>query len=163
MPKVIDLNSYKKQREELVQEAKNLVNVKDNLSDAEKLAVKQARLIEQQSQVMDALLNDIALLVGKHIELQNQFMIVSAQAYLAIQVLKDKGVILSEELEARWADLMAKVLSQDDQQTEMKEEAPQQPHPLVEKLGAYEPTQEDVNRILAGEDSRSVLPPDVLE
>lgn len=162
MPKVIDLNSYKKQREELVQETKNLVNIKDNLSDAEKLAVRQARLIEQQSQVMDALLNDIALLVGKHIELQNQFMIVSAQAYLAIQVLKDKGVILPEELEARWADLMAKVLSQDDQQTEMKE-APQQPHTLVEKLGAYEPTQEDTNRILAGEDPRSVLPPDVLE
>lgn len=161
MPKVIDLDKYKEQREELRKEVKKLSSLHNTeLGHVENLAIREARLLEAQAEVLDALLNDISMLVGRHLEMQNQFIVVSAQAFLALQILREKNIIMPEELQARWEGLMKKTMGEEDQvATETtNKEASQAVNQLVEQLGGYEPTEEDIHRILEGEDPQSVFP-----
>lgn len=64
------------------------------------------KLVEQQSSVLNALMLDLTLLVQRQTEMQQQFMYVSGQAYLAIQFLREKGIVSPEEVETAWQKMV---------------------------------------------------------
>ena len=64
------------------------------------------KLVEQQSSVLNALMLDLTLLVQRQTEMQQQFMYVSGQAYLAIQFLREKGIVTPEEVETAWQQMV---------------------------------------------------------
>jgi hypothetical protein len=136
--KIVDLEDYRKKKAEIQEMAKH----KKDLNVDEVLEFSA-----QQGEIVEALLNDIALLTGKHIDLQNQFKIVAAQAFLSLQLLQEKGVVMEEELHGRWEDLMKQVVPD-----EAKQKEPQRPPIPANLPGAYEPSDEDMGRILNGED-----------
>jgi hypothetical protein len=144
---IVDLEGYRKMKAEIQEMAKHPAD----MSMEEVLAFSA-----QQGEIVEALLNDIALLTGKHIDLQNQFKIVSAQAYLAIQILQDKEVIMEEELHGRWSKLMEQIMPEG---MEEEEQAAEEERVAASAVfpGGYEPTDEDLGRILNGEDPEAVF------
>ena len=65
-------------------------------------------LLEFRNQ-FDALVKDMRLLVQRQTEMQQQFMYVSGQAFLALEILKKKGICTPEELEEEWQKIAEKV------------------------------------------------------
>lgn len=142
--KIVDIETYRKHKKHVEEMSKKKIDI--NMDEVLEFSSEQGEIIE-------ALLNDIALLTGKHVDLQNQFQIVSAQAYLALQFLQEKEIVMEEELHGRWESLMKKI-SGEEEATEQK---PQRPPIPANLPGAYEPTEEDMARIAAGEPVESVL------
>lgn len=64
------------------------------------------KLVEQQSNVLNAVMLDMTLLVERHTEMQQQFVYVSGQAFLAIQMLKEKNICSPEEIETAWQQMV---------------------------------------------------------
>ena len=148
MAKVIDLEGYRsslKKAQESVSRASPQERVKVEADES-------IRLIGLQSEIIEALLNDIALLAGKYKEMESQFVMVSAQAYLSLEILKEKGVLTEEELKAKWSELMTSIEDQEKGETEQS-----QPPPVVDIPGSYQPNEEDLARILDGEDPAKVF------
>lgn len=143
--KIVNLEEYRKKRETIqkMSEDKSNVNIDEVLEFS-----------AQQGEIVEALLNDISLLMAQHIDIQNQFKIVSAQSFLALEVLQEKGVIMEEELQGRWDALMEKIVPAEERAQEQQAEAPPLP-PIPD--GSYEPTEEDLTRILHGEDPEAVF------
>jgi hypothetical protein len=141
--KIVDIETYRKHKKHVEEMSKK----KTDLDMDEVL-----QFSSEQGEIIEALLNDIALLTGKHVDLQNQFQIVSAQAYLALQFLQEKGIVMEEELHGRWAALLKKIAGEGAEE----EQQPQRPPIPANLPGAYEPTDEDMARIIAGE------PPEVV-
>ena len=65
-------------------------------------------LLEFRNQ-FDALVKDMRLLVQRQTEMQQQFMYVSGQAYLALEMLKKRGICTPEEVEEEWQKIAEKV------------------------------------------------------
>jgi len=143
--KIVNLEDYRVKKANIQEMAKH----PENLNVEEVLEFSA-----QQGEIVEALLNDIAMLTGKHVDLQNQFKIVSAQAFLSLQILQDKDIIMEEELHGRWSDLMKQVMPEEEERVEKTNGTPPIPGNIP---GAYEPTDEDMGRILQGEDPMDVF------
>jgi tetrahydromethanopterin S-methyltransferase subunit A len=113
MSKVIDLQEYK--------ELKNKVNELIN-TDTGSLTLEQssvmihmlAKLTKQQSEVIEATLNTVALLTSKQSHMEDQFTWISCQAYMAIQILQEKGICTSEELNSQWEKLIREKIKKNE-------------------------------------------------
>ena len=146
----------------------NLEDFKKTRTEVKELAASRDdplfKLVAQQSEIIEALLNDISLLVGKQVDLQNQFAIVSAQSYLGLKILQDKEIILEEELNGRFQELMSQITPVEERATK-QEAIALAPDSFKENLnenqqkipGAYSPSDLDVGRILTGEDPAVVF------
>lgn len=149
MAKVIDLEGYR----ESLKKAQEKVSKASGEERVRIEADESLSLIKLQGEIIEALLNDIALLAGKYKEIESQFVFVSAQAYLSLELMKEKGVVTEEELKTQWAELMQRVNPQEEQE----EAETSAPPPPVDIPGTYEPNDEDMSRILAGEDPEEVF------
>jgi hypothetical protein len=82
-----------------------------------KLVQSLGKLVEQQSSVLNALMLDMTLLVERHTEMQQQFIYVSGQAFLALQFLREKGICSPEEVETAWTQMIQEKILKPQGQT----------------------------------------------
>jgi hypothetical protein len=72
------------------------------------------KLIAQQSDILNAVIADLTVFIERHSEMQQQFIYISGQAYLALHLLKEKNICLPEEIETAWQTIVQdKILKQD--------------------------------------------------
>ncbi len=111
---VVNLESVKKKREELRTAAQRINgNKRDQKLTRAELAQtleKAGEVIDEQYALLQALTRDILLLAQTYKEAQVNMTMVSAQAFLIMEVIKEKGLCTSEELQSRWQKLLKEQL-----------------------------------------------------
>lgn len=64
------------------------------------------KLLKTQSKSVVALMNDVSLLIQSHELMKEQFTHISCQSFLALQMIKEKGLVTKEEIEKAWLTLV---------------------------------------------------------
>ena len=106
--KVVDLISYRAKAR----------GVKDLMkTDTSKLSQKElnvlvttlGELVQQQTDLLNQSMIDLTLLNHNLAGMQNQFLLVSGQAHVALEMLKKKGICTPEEIDDIWQDLEKRI------------------------------------------------------
>jgi hypothetical protein len=123
MNNVTDFLAYRESRNK-VQSLLAAANIsKLGYGELTTLVESLGKLVEQQSDVLQAMMSDLILLVQRHEEMQQQFVFVSGQAYLALNFLKEKGICTPEEVETAWQNVVQeKILKSQEQQESSSDE-----------------------------------------
>lgn len=114
MTNVTDIADMRNKRKSLEKKAAKIRGGSDKLTRGElsDAFLESANLVEQQHALMEALTNDILMLAKTYTEMQHQVMMISGQAFLALDVLKEKGLITPDELQARWDSVVQKKIEE---------------------------------------------------
>lgn len=114
MSNVTDIASMRKKRQELEKQAERVKKGSDKLTRGElsEAFVQSAELVQQQYELLEALTQDILMLAKTYTEMQHQVMLISGQAFLALDLMKEKGLVTPEELQARWDSVVKKKIEE---------------------------------------------------
>ena len=100
---VIDLENYKKHKTGFLKVASQVQMDHKTMNTVVNLA---ASLIEEQSDIIEQLIENQKLLLSKHKEMQGQFLYVSGQAFCLFELLKLKNVCNAEDIENLWQKIL---------------------------------------------------------
>lgn len=117
LPDPIDLNLYRQQKKNL----DDLLPSVTKMSHPELCQFTQlmSKVIDQQSELLVYLVANQQQFVEKFKQIQGQFLYVSGQAYLSLEILKDKGVISPEEVESMWQGVLQdKILDNSERESD---------------------------------------------
>lgn len=105
---VFEISKLRKKREEINEAAQRTRKGENKLTRAElaDALLSSTELMNAQHDLLQALTGDILKLVKSHNEMQAQQSMVSGQAYLALEILKEKGLATSDELQTRWEEIV---------------------------------------------------------
>ena len=108
---IVDLLSYRQQAR----------GIKDLLSaDTSKLSQKElsilvqslGKLVEQQTSLLNQMMLDLTLLTHNFAGMQNQFLLVSGQAFVCLEMLKLKGICTPEDIDSMWEQVEKRINGQ---------------------------------------------------
>lgn len=103
---LVNLFEYKKEKTRI----KSLIDTTDlsklTYSQLAGLVQSLGKLVEHQSTILNELLTSTAMLNTSVNNIQDQFMYVSGQAYLSLEILKSKGIITAAEVETLWNQII---------------------------------------------------------
>lgn len=106
--KVVDLLAYRQQARGLKE---LLAADTSKLSQKELSALVQSlgKVVDQQTSLLNQMMMDLTLLTHNFAGMQNQFLLVSGQAYVSLELLKSKGVCTPEEIDELWSQIEKKI------------------------------------------------------
>lgn len=99
--KVVDLMAFKAEAKKVKELLKTDTSA---LSQKELSMLVQSlgKLVDQQTALLNQMMLDMTLLTHNFAGMQNQFLLVSGQAYVALELLKEKSVCTPEDIDAKW-------------------------------------------------------------
>lgn len=124
MDNVTDFLAYKESRKKVESLLASADVSKLSANELSVIVQSLGKLTTQQSDILQTLMIDLTLLVERQQEMQQQFMYVSGQAYLALQLLKEKNVCTPEEVETAWQTMVQDKILKPQEQTEIPLDKP---------------------------------------
>lgn len=135
-PKVVDLDLWKRQRDDVKQLQKAIANgLEDNPN---KLVNQLNTLMETTSSVLDALINDFAKMTMVLQETQEKGAAVAQQSYLCLEVMEKKGLATKAEMKEIYDDMMQEQMEAIKAQAEAQQEFQQR---MAEEMQKQNTTQ----------------------
>lgn len=124
MDNVTDFIAYRKSKEQVESILNGVDTSKLSVIELGEIVKLLGKVNKQQSELLTALTNDMTLMVNRFAEMQQQFLLVSGQAYIALQMLKDKGICSPEEVETAWDHMVSEKILAPQGLDEVDQEEP---------------------------------------
>jgi hypothetical protein len=112
MDNVTDFLAYKEQKRKIDALLSSTDVSKLGQAEQGHLIQSVAKLVQQQSDLLNTVMLDMTLLVERMQDMQQQFIYISGQAYLGIQMLREKNICSPEEIETAWAQIVKEKILQ---------------------------------------------------
>lgn len=93
----------------------NMEQLRDLTGTLSKMVLDLTKLVEVSAM-------NIADLAQRQLNMQEQFLLVSGQAYLALELLKQKGICSEDEVKDAWTKILKeKIIGQQDELTTLED------------------------------------------
>ncbi len=112
--KVVDLAKVRSKRAELQNTAARVKSGKDKLTRGElsDAFTRASELVDEQYQLLQAMASDILKLANGYSEMQDHAAMIAAQTFLALEMMKEKGLCTSEELQTKWETVVREKITE---------------------------------------------------